>query len=271
VTTQVQFRLLQLVVNHVADERVTLALVHWDGVQCRFAASSARVPDTIPSKRDIQRTLHSLRLVARDLQTKPPLDLPLESLFPIFSGHSGLLTWGAARVARTKDPARHFDFLVEQLGLRPAARARRRSRVSRFNDFAEAMAGQLDCAEIRTHHVVAGLTSYESPLSWKNGIWRHSFPADINTAGMPKLSQRWERLLGRVDACVSRSEVGVLVLIHDSTEEVRESLSKLDEHVQRNLAGRVEAVRAPARGASVDFSAVEDKVRADIAMASRRP
>jgi hypothetical protein len=124
----VQFRFLQLVVSAVADERLTIALLHWDGAQLRFAASLERLPQTLGPE---IRT--ALRVTLDSLATEVVRagDKPLEQL-RVREGKSGTIHWSGVRRARTASSELHFARLAADLHLvtrstcssrRPAPRA----------------------------------------------------------------------------------------------------------------------------------------------------
>lgn len=105
--TLVEFRFLQVVVSHIADERVTIGLLHWDGTKMRVSTSLARVPGGIPSKADLEDTLRTMRNVKK-----------LTDLCPARATETGLLSWSGVRMAHTNSVQQHFERLSLELGLR---------------------------------------------------------------------------------------------------------------------------------------------------------
>lgn len=267
----VEFRFLQVVVNHVADERVTVGLLHWDGTELRVAVNPGRVPDVLGAKPDLQSLLRSLETTYFPAAKHTSLGASLDDLMKAPLGEAGLLSWGALKIGQTRDPKAHFEQLAAAVGLVRSSGRRRSMMEPKFVSFAERIALDIACPDlIRAHHVLRGLVEHESPLSWKNGVWRHTFPVDIRASDADGFDRRIERLFGRIDATVPREEVGVIVAVHETDPHVDESLARVEHHIRRNLAGRVEAIRAPVMTGEPDFGAVDNRVRADVASASTR-
>jgi hypothetical protein len=267
----VEFRFLQVVANHVADERVTVGLLHWDGTELRIAVNPGRVPDALGAKPDLQSLLRSIETSYLPMAKHPSLSASLDDLIQAPLGEAGLLTWSALKIGQTRDSKTHFEQLASALGLVRSSGRRRSTMEPKFISFAEKIALSIARPDlIRAHHVLRGLVEHESPLSWKNGVWRHTFPVDVRASDANGLDRRIERLFGRIDATVPREEVGVIVAVHETDPYVDESLARIEHHIRLNLAGRVESLRAPVTTGEPSFAAVDQRVRADVGNASAR-
>jgi len=265
-TASIQFRFLQVVVNHAADERVTVALVHWDGRELRVAVNPTRIPDSIPSKADLGPLLRSLRLslIAR----LPQLALPMgfDDLLPLGGGETGLLSWSAVHQGTTADPRGHFEYLARSLNLqRDVLQKARGSAEPAFAQFAEGLEHEFALPErVRAHFPLKGLADHDSPLSWKNGVWRHTFPLDAPSTDWKGVVRRLERTFGRIDACVPRGDIGVIVALYEPSERLDEILLRTQEHIERNLLGRVQSTLVPVTDGKPDFGALRDQVHKDV-------
>lgn len=261
----VQFRFLQVVTSHIADERVTVALLHWDGRDLRIAVNASRVPDSVPSKGDLGSMLRALRVGLLARAKAPALNMSLDQLSPVPLGETGLLSWGTLRTGQTSNPQLHFDHLATALGLEPKAARRERTAEPAFWDFSEQIAHELQRPDrIRAHNVVRGLLTHESPLSWRNAVWHHTFPVDVRAQDAKAFFRKLEKMFGRIDASVPREEIGVVVALHERSEVVLDTLARAEEHIAKNLGGRVEALRAPIVQGHPDFGTIATRIRADV-------
>lgn len=134
----VEFRLLQLVLNPIGDERRTIAMLHWDGTDMRLAWNRAELHSVVRhAKEDVGLVLDAIHQNVRDMlptwQSRMPSGRGLASVYPVVEGLSGLLVWGPVRMGQAGNAEAHFRELMQLLGLYvPEARPpRRRARPPR--------------------------------------------------------------------------------------------------------------------------------------------
>ena len=60
----IEYQMLHLVVSYTGDERVTLAVVHWDGQRLRTRFCPQRIPAWLDvNHQDLRRTLDAIKNV----------------------------------------------------------------------------------------------------------------------------------------------------------------------------------------------------------------
>jgi len=263
----VKFRLLQVVLSHLADERVTVGLLHWDGSQLRTAFNASRVPEGLETAPELRRFVRAMGSKFDGMDT-PSLPFAFNDITGIRFGEAGLTSWGITRVCQTRRPQEHFDQLASELGLLSQKKAKRSSMRSGLRALGIELVEKLGTSEFISVDVpVQGLIDYESPVSWKNHVWHHTFPIDLTT-GTDSLETRFRKEFGRVDAAVPSGEVGVLVAMCDPGDERILQLSKIEAHISECLAGRIEALRVPKQLGKPDYSQLELRVTKDVATAT---
>lgn len=118
----VEFQLLQLVVSYFGDERVTLALLHWDGHQLRCHFERARVPSWLAiDRRDLDQTLDAIECAVRRWSEKARAGQRLADVVPVRQGDGSLLVWGPIQTGYTRFPEAQYRQLLELLYLVPSS------------------------------------------------------------------------------------------------------------------------------------------------------
>lgn len=266
VACDVEFRLLQVVVSSVGDERVTLALVHWDGTHFRVATNARRIPDGLgQGAKAVRASLRALRSVVRaEVSGRGVLD-------GVPEGRGGLLYWGPLRRGRTQSSASHFRRLANELDLRiPHVEAGvlvNRSigtLLSKLGEGLQSSIGQPD--RIRVHNVVHGLREYESPLSWRSDQWHHSFPVQLHRDEPEQIVRRVESVLGRIDVSIPLDSRAVVVAAHPESARFVDKLREIAAFVQCSHGDKIRIVGAPAaKGQAPSMRELEACIRRDVA------
>lgn len=109
-TQLVEFRLLQVVLCHVGDERRTVGLVHFDGVTLRRAVRHGRLTEG-DNERAFRDTVDAI--MAREAKPGTTLD----EVWPVREGRGAGLEWRPRQASVTSDPGAHFDELCRTLRL----------------------------------------------------------------------------------------------------------------------------------------------------------
>lgn len=110
----VQYRFLQVLVHPIADERVTVGIVHFDGHHVRFAFRSERSPK---AQYEVAEAIKGYEEVLTILRKNIPPGFSLESYRGLPHGDQGFLTWHKTQASFTKDPWNHFKTIVMDIGL----------------------------------------------------------------------------------------------------------------------------------------------------------
>jgi hypothetical protein len=120
--TRVEYRFFQLILSPLAGDRVTVALVHWDGRELRTKSSPRAAAICKPQHRTaIRDTIAAFsRQANRTARAQQPASealLSLAHVFPVREGLGAALAWSPVHTAETRNPEAHFTELVEHLGL----------------------------------------------------------------------------------------------------------------------------------------------------------
>jgi len=120
----IEYRFLQIIVSHVTGDRLTLALIHWDGERLRVASSFASLSSRVTAQEDIVRrtVLAKLARAARQAE-QAPAGLGLKQVVPVREGLGAALYWSPIRASLASDPEAHFQELCESLQLETSATA----------------------------------------------------------------------------------------------------------------------------------------------------
>ncbi|MFT3767967.1 MAG: hypothetical protein QM820_21155 [Minicystis sp.] len=117
----IEYRFLQLILSHVAGDRLTLALLHWDGERLRVAASFASPALRESAQADIVcRTVKAKLARATQQAKQATAGLGLKEVVPVREGLGASLYWSPIRTSLTSDPEAHFQELRESLRLEAA-------------------------------------------------------------------------------------------------------------------------------------------------------
>ncbi|HUE29210.1 MAG TPA: hypothetical protein VMP89_20715 [Solirubrobacteraceae bacterium] len=121
---KVGVRLLQIILSHESGDRITAAVLHWDGEHLRVASSLAGLVMLEPEERDgfrvaILAIVGEAEKVARRIEETPGPrpEMGLAEVFPVREGLGASLYWTPVSTLRTSDPAAHFEGLVRELHL----------------------------------------------------------------------------------------------------------------------------------------------------------
>jgi hypothetical protein len=122
---RVEFRLLQVVLSPIGDERITLLLLHWDGHLLRVATGVPQMP-RIPC--NIAQLKSAVKRVGRAaMRAKRPLSGLLSDLYPVPAGlGSAFPYWTHVQIGHTKDPEAHFDELRSHFAMKRFHLAKRK-------------------------------------------------------------------------------------------------------------------------------------------------
>lgn len=274
----VEFRMLQLVTNQIGDERQTVALIHWDGSQFRLAWN----PHTITSapyalRNDLSTVVDGILKTARSLASNPRPQLPnrIDAICPVREGRDGLIFWSPKNVGMTSNGLAHFGELVRMLGLRVHGERKTKHHDSGsrrdLNRWLSSMGDRIKAAmggteRIQTGMHVHGLKEYNSPLSWQNGQWHHSFPVNLSTASSGSFVDRFQKELGRINVSVPSNDVGVMLAVYKSSPNTEAELSGIESFV-RERSPNVEFMRAPLLGNELPFlEPLQSRIQHDVAV-----
>lgn len=273
---KVEFRLFQLVLSHVSGDRVTLALLHWDGRTLRFASSEAPLkalsPDQRLAAREVLRdVMRKVRATSQRVAKKPRLDLGLAELFPVRQGFGASLYWSPVTAVRTDFAEAHFANLREELRL-DSAQERRERRVTaklvhrRLSELGEQIRAEVaEPDRVRSDQVVAHLHEYTSPLSWKNGVWHHAIPLSLDGLDPEAMKREVRDVVGRVELAIPPDEIPVVVSVLPQPGDGSDQAERERLTLEKCLGTRVEfidAARCPS--GNVDLNALSARVRADV-------
>jgi len=128
-SNRVEFRLVQVVLSHIGDERITVGLVHWDGTTMRVAIGVPRLP-----RFDNRGSIGAIRSAVkadgrRALRAKGPGILA--DVFPVRGGPgSAYPYWTHIRIGESSLPEAHFEELRQHFQLKVLRLPRRKPKNS---------------------------------------------------------------------------------------------------------------------------------------------
>jgi hypothetical protein len=275
--TKVEFRLLQLILSPVSGDRVTLALLFWDGSRLRVA-SALNLGMVEPAHREgiriaAQDFVSAAEKTARGLEAVPTsrLDFGLAHVFPVRDGYGAALYWAPIVTVQTGNAEAYFAGLVSELRLTRDARARsRRVRTSdvhrRLASVGEALLAEGgDASRVRTDCTLAEKLTYRPPLSWKNGRWHHAVPFSLDGLDEERMAREVERVYGLVELSFPRGDVPVIVAALPPAGGAAAEATRDVELLRTCLAAHDAEIILPERDAdTIDLDAFAARVRHDI-------
>jgi hypothetical protein len=275
-STRVEFRFLQLIVSPVSGDKLTLALVHWNGETLRVASSleplrtiqSARQKTTI--RRTVKEWLEALRSTEPTAAASPP-DSPratvgLAQLFPVREGLGGALFWSPVSGGKTNSPARHFEELRAHLHLSDPPERRRRVSVRELYEGIKRVGSELakqNPDQVKLDFETEHLHTYRSPLSWKNGVWHHTMPVSMDVGDEDDLTGEVERVAGRLRTSFEPGTVPVVVAMLPGDRELDEAAQQ-EIHVLTRLLAEAHGRLVQVRPGQDDLGELAALVRHDI-------
>lgn len=275
--TKVEFRLLQVILSPVSGDKVTLALLHWDGTRLRVASSMLPLVACDPDHRDGIRVAaedivrHAERASAR-VTREPLLDVGLAHVFPVREGLGAALYWSPVASLRTENADAHFAELRRELRLdRERASNPKRISAKRVHQYLVQLGETLKLEEplgawVRTEHEVHARLPYSVPLSWKNAGWHRALPLSFFGAGRSEMDRTVEQLYGLIELAIPTGDIPVLVPVMPvETRWISEAHRELRLLVDAFSASRNLEILAPEwRDDSLSYDALIARVRSDV-------
>ena len=270
--SQVEFRFLQFVVSPVSDDRITIALLHWDGRDMRFAHSTARIPAALSIHRPaLDRELKAIERQVRKLRHHSGNLLALTDVYRVTEGRGASLLWAPVRAGETKNAAAHFAELSALAALTPDARRDGGKNIREIKESLEKLGASLERhadGRVRTKMKVARRANaehpYVSPLSWKNGKWNHTVPLSFMKQPSAMSDEvRWVMGLLHVDFPDNHKAV-ILALMPQDAQLAKRAREEAD--VIRDAGGsQVDVLTARPRERAKVLKALGDRIEREIA------
>lgn len=273
-SSDVEFRLLYLIVNSISEERRAVGLIHWTAGHLRAAWKPTAFGWLGAASADLRAALQvALRPAVRAMRrSKNALPLGLDASVGVVEGAGGMLEWGPLRRASTSHPLEHFQFIMRELGLRELTRAHlaeREPRIVRL-DMRLVEAGRRirdvvsEPQRVEIQKSVRALREYTSPLSWKNGVWHHSVPVNCTEVKDSDVADRFERALGLIDTSIPDSDVSIICVAVRASKPMFSELLRVQQFLTNRFHGQVDLVVTPTNGEKISFDDLETRVRRDI-------
>jgi hypothetical protein len=265
----VQSRFLQLVLSPLTGDRVTVGLVHWDGIELRAVSSLDLLPSAVGSEKPALKAAVSALMRRAEASSKPNRKrqrscLSLDDIFPVRTGMGARLSWTGVRESETDDSESHFRRLSSQAGLDGStprselavAKALRKDLVGIGRSLEPIAQGR-----VRVDHIVSRMHEFTSPLSWKNGAWHHTMLANFARSTERGMTEEANSIFGRVSLSVPGDDkVVVLALLPDEAD--LQSVACREASLLRSPAVEVfEAKSSDKRSLVVKL---EDRVRSEV-------
>jgi len=269
--TRVEFRYYQCLLNPTSGDRVTIALVYWDG-SLLHCAHSLRVLPPLPDaqRRLLGRALQALEeRVTLVNESSKRSGGSLQEVFPVREGLGSLLFWSELQAGLTSAPELHFQELCSLLRFspRPARPVRLSTRqLAREVEKLGAELAKESPERVKVNTSVGTWHPHISPLSWKNGAWHHTVPFSFaGLQGEAQIREAAETIIGRVRAMVPAGEVPVVVAALPDDPELA-ALCRHEANVVREVLKeqKVVVLAEPAKNRAY-LHRLEQEARHDIA------
>jgi hypothetical protein len=118
----IEYRFLQLILSHVTGDKLTLALLHWDGQRLRVASSFVPLSYRDVAQPDVvQQTVRAKLERAIKQAKQAPAGLGLKDAVPVREGLGAALYWAPIRTSLASNAQAHFQELCESLRLEAGA------------------------------------------------------------------------------------------------------------------------------------------------------
>lgn len=272
---KVEFRLLQVILSPISGDRVTVALVHWDGTQLRVAASTHGLAAVDRSHREgiraaIGDATRKAKRAAEQVASEPVLDLGLAQLLPVREGLGAALYWAPIVTMTTRNAEAHFEELKRDTRLDRARGPRhRRVTLRLMNEQLAALGESLmvgNSERVRTAVEVKFKTSFQSPLSWKNGKWHHVVPFSLDGVEESAIDREIQCLYGLVDLSFPKNQVVVVVAATPDGKHLKTRATTELAMLCTTLKSRhtIDLVFPERRGTWLGLEELETRVRRDI-------
>lgn len=130
---RVEFRFLQVVLSDVADERLSVLLLHWDGGTLRVARGIRKMPRLPCSVGKLRRDAKAIGREAYKACRRVTDEARMEGLpkiFPVREGHSSSCFpyWSPIVSLEAKDSKKHFEELRQQFKMKELPQPRGKKR-----------------------------------------------------------------------------------------------------------------------------------------------
>ncbi len=281
--TKVEFRLLQVILSPLSGDKVTLAILHWDGTHLRVASSMAALVACDPEHRDGIRVaaediVRQAERTAAHVSKEPMLDVGLAHVFPVREGLGAALYWSPIASLRTAGAEAHFAELRRELRLdrERAAASKRVSTKGVFRSLikiGETLKLEESMASwVRTDHDVKSKLVCRVPLSWKNGAWHRALPVSFDGVVRSEMDRTVEQIYGLIELAIPAQDVPVLVPVLSVERRAAASAKQELKVLVDAFAGsrRVDIVAPEWRSDLLSYDGLVARVRRDVAGHARK-
>jgi hypothetical protein len=226
----VESRFLQVLVSAVTGDRVTIGLMHWDGVLLRSMLNLSSVPLLLKSERKQlgQEARAQLKRATRAAREAAPNGqrtiLGLGHVLERVDFGSERLRWTSSQMSQVDEPLVHFHGVCESLGFGKRRGVSEESRIRALRKELGVLGEEMERqgqGAVQTEHVVSFRHALRSPISWKNGRWHHVVVANFDRKLARSISEEAEQVLGRVRLSIPLEDRGVVVVLMPSDETLR--------------------------------------------------
>lgn len=260
--SRVDYRFLRAVTNPVTGDEATIGVLHWDGVDLRFADALRSVPQDL--RGEVNRVLTSVKDRVSQLPRgqRDLLKQNLAELFPVPEGRGSLVHWGKPVSGLCSSGEDHFAQLVSAAGLETSAKDSHVSKSTVRSWIADAAHRLHDLAPewVQLDRSSPGHIPFEAPVAWKNGVWNFALPWSFDSN--KGLEDQIRDLVGQLTTGLDDQARGAVIFFapDDSRDKVLRELSYVE---QRVLGTRTSELRQ--LDGQPDTTDLETMVRADVA------
>lgn len=272
---RVEYRMLHVTISPFTGDRLTVALLHWDGTKLRIASSLLPLTHIHATQREhmrraINAKLKRAKIAGRTLEERQGNLYGLAELVRVREGEGSSLSWSPVLSSATHSAHEHFEELrvlarLEQQGREEGEIVTNRALVNYMKVAAEQLSTEMP-DRVLISNTIRKQQSLVSPISWKNGRWHHALPFSLDGVDESALEKRVRDMVGTVELCVPSADVPVPIAVLPKDPTLEQAALKGIHAIRECLSARgVEVVELRNQDGDVNLEPLIARIKADVA------
>ncbi len=272
---RVEYRMLHVTVSPLTGDRLTVALLHWDGNALRIASSLAPLAHVHTTQREhlrraINAKIKRAKIASRTLEEHQGNLYGLAELVSVREGEGSSLFWSPVLRSATHNAQDHFEELrvlarLEQQAREDGEIVTNRALINYMKVAAEQLSSDMP-DRVLISNTIKKQQSLVSPISWKNGCWHHALPFSLDGVDESALEKRVRDMVGTVELCVPSADIPVPIAVIPKDPMLEQAALKGINAIRECLRGRgVEVVEVRNQDGDVNLEPLIARIKADVA------